>query len=82
VLCIGIGQGLNVFSVWWIGSTQTKLVGLSSGAIVGVYVALVAGYGILSFVGCLLLICMSMVSTESLASRIIKNVELVDLSWA
>jgi apolipoprotein N-acyltransferase len=82
VLCLAIGQGLNVFSVWWIGSAQGKLVTLTSGTIVGVYVALVTGYGLLSFIGCLIITYLSMISTESLASRIVKNIESVDLSWA
>jgi hypothetical protein len=82
VLCIAIGQGLNVFSIWWIGSAQNILIYYSNGTILGVYVALVAGYGIMSFVGCLLVICVSMISTESLATRITKNIETADLSWA
>jgi hypothetical protein len=82
VLCLAIGQGLNVFSVWWIGSAKTKLASLSTGAVVGIYVGLVVGYGALSFIAGLLSICMAIIATESLGERITKNIERVDLSWS
>ena len=63
VLMVACGQGLNVFSVWWIGSAKSKLPHLSSHAVVGVYVGLVCGYGLLSFLGCLLITYMSIRTT-------------------
>jgi hypothetical protein len=78
---MAIGQGLNVFSVWWIGSAKTKLASLSTGSVVGVYIGLVIGYGALTFIGCMLIICMALTSTKKLGNHIIKNIERVDLTW-
>jgi len=49
--------------------------------IIGVYVGLVCGYGLILFLDCLLVIYMSMVCTEALATRIINQVGVADLSW-
>jgi hypothetical protein len=81
VLMLAIGQALNVFSVWWIGNAKAKYSHMTIPAIIGVYVGLVCGFGILSFLCCLLITYMSMVNTESLANRVISNVGKADLSW-
>lgn len=81
VLMIAAGQALNVFSIWWIGSARVTYPQMNISAIIGVYVGAVCGYGLLSFICGLLITCMSIISTESLASRIISNVGKADLSW-
>lgn len=81
IVMVTFGQSLNVFSIWWIGKARNPTWGLSTGAIVGIYVSLVCVYGIMLFLSGILICVVSMSNTEKLANQLMDNLERCDVFW-
>jgi hypothetical protein len=60
---VAVGQGLNVFSIWWIGRARDPTWNLGTGAIIGIYVVLVCTYGLLLFLAGALVCFASLIGT-------------------
>jgi hypothetical protein len=48
-------QTINVLSLWWIGAARSKYTNLSNRTVVAVYTGLLMGYGLLLFIGSIIL---------------------------
>jgi hypothetical protein len=55
VILTVVAQGAYVLSLWWIGAARSTISNLSNGAIVGIYIGLVMGYGLLLLISTVLL---------------------------
>jgi hypothetical protein len=76
-----IAQGMNVFSLWWIGAARNPIYKLSNSAIIGIYIGLVLGYGVLLLISTIMLPYVSLRVTEVLSEEIVGSFATVDLTW-
>lgn len=81
VFAAAIGQGVSVFSIWWIGSAEIHIPNMTSQKVIGIYVALVLGYAILLLSSSWIVVCLSLAATENLSQDSFKTLENVDIRW-
>lgn len=72
---------MNIFSVWWIGKARKDFPQFSVGQVIGIYMGLVLGYGVMLLISGLTAPFISVRNTEALADDIIKPYERAHPGW-
>lgn len=67
---LAVGQGMNIFSMWWIGHAKTSFKTMSSAGVIGIYIGLVLGYGVILLIVGIIMPFQSLLNTENIAKTV------------
>ena len=72
---------MNIFSAWWIGRASKDYPHLTVGQVIGIYMGMVFGYGVMLLISGLVAPLISVSNTEVLSNDIICPYERADVGW-